>query len=102
MGAPNLRHQSVGQEGQGICLDGGGPLDSMLGGAPPGCMGVNLASGGYPAHGSSGMAYDQQARSAREHKADLPSLALARVEPGGKHLRIYAGQLALQPHLRPL
>ena len=48
------------------------------------------------------MAYDQQARNAREHKADLPALALARAEPGGEHLAIYARQLALQPHLRPL
>ena len=43
---------------------------------------------------------DQQARNAREHKADRPALALARAEPGGEHLAIYARQLALQPRLR--
>ena len=49
-----------------------------------------------------GMAYDQQARNACEHKASLPPLALARAEHGGKHLVIYARKLALQPRLRPL
>ena len=36
------------------------------------------------------MAYDQQARNAHEQKANLPTLALDRVEARGEHLAIYA------------
>ena len=48
------------------------------------------------------MTYDQQARNATKHEVNLLALALARAEPGGAPLAIYACKLTLQPRLRTL
>ena len=52
--------------------------------------------------GSGRMARQREADSSRKHHARPPAVQVARAQSRGKHLTIYARQLALEPYLRQL
>ena len=60
----------------------------------------NVTDGAHARQGR--MAYDEQARRARQHNADLPAFPCARVEPGRERLAISPPELALKHRLRKL
>src|SRR6218665_2580316 len=48
------------------------------------------------------MAHVQQSRRPRKHHHPATAAQITRAEPGGKHLAVHEGQLALKPRLQVL